>query len=120
MGKLSRTKGAVFERYVASKLREFFPAAVVKRNQQSDQPYDSDVSVSGANHVVDSLWFECQHAARANPLRKLSQAENDSPGDRIPVAVTKSNGCQPTVTLSLEHFLWILVLLPQSGRTGVS
>ena len=73
MGRKSKIKGKVYERKVASILRERFPelAEDIRRSIQSRGAEESDVA--GLPH----LWIECQDAQQPTPLSKLEQAEHD-------------------------------------------
>jgi hypothetical protein len=93
MGKLSRTKGANFERKIVRLLRERFPAYAlgIRRSQQGDGPRMSDVV------GVPGWWIECQCAApgKYDPHKKLDQAERDAhPAiyGRYAVAITQRSG----------------------------
>jgi hypothetical protein len=93
MGKLSRTKGKVFERRVASALRAQWPDAEIRRSSQAERAYEADVFARGAP-VLERLWMELQDARNPTPLAKLEQAERDvelrrrfQPDRRYPVVV---------------------------------
>lgn len=112
MGKLSRTKGKVFERKVAKLLREEFPefAEDIRRSIQSRAAEESDVT------GIPNVWLELQDAAAVTPLLKLLQAEDDRPAATwFPVAVTHKKGTQAIdVTMRQGHYL-----LLAAGRFGV-
>lgn len=100
-GALSRTKGHNFEREVASKLRDAFPTATVRRSDQGFGAREADVVVQGdAPALVKSLWMECQCSRKPTPLGKLYQAENDlvlyQGGDRTPVVIWRKHGARQT------------------------
>lgn len=121
MGKLSRVKGAVFERFVATTYRETFPefAEFVKRASQSHSAFESDV------HGLPGFWNECQDARNPTPLLKLEQAERDltrakqasnADQDRIAIAIIHKTGTpynKTTVTMRFRS----LVFLDTGRRT---
>lgn len=93
---MQRVKGKVFERRIATLLREAFPRATVRRAQQSAGAREPDVVVEGdCCPALASLWIECQDAREPTPSAKLAQATRDvlnrDPG-RVPVAVTHRTG----------------------------
>jgi hypothetical protein len=77
MGAMQRTKGATFERKIASILRLRWPNATVHRSSQADRAYDSDVVIDGGPEWTRNLWLELQDARHPNPRAKLAQAERD-------------------------------------------
>ena len=89
MGKLQRTKGKVFERLIASALRERYPAAEVRRTLQSQRAWDSDVVIDGDGvpNIVRALWLECEHSRNPAPRKKMMQALRD-----IGASATHQNG----------------------------
>ena len=97
MGRLQRTKGKVFERWVAQQFREAYPFLDgVRRSQQGAGAEQSDVT------GVPGLWIECQDAARPTPLAKLVQAERDVAEAKLqgilPIAVVHRAGSSRTST----------------------
>jgi hypothetical protein len=129
-GKLSRTKGKEFERWLARDLRELIgePAVEsagdvrtsrVRRGEQGHGAVHPDVRVEGL-----PFWFECQHAARPDPEAKLQQARADSAvsGEKwIPVAVVRRSGArgkhQVQVCMYLGDLLEVLRRWDQSPTT---
>ena len=104
MGKLSRTKGASYERHVASVLRPYYPNA--KRG----------LGQARAGHEVDDVegtpfWVQCKHGQRPNLLEALSQADRDriAAGDLRPsLVIARKNGGADVVCLRLADFLELL------------
>lgn len=72
---LSKTKGKVFERKVATAIRRARneTASVVRRTIQSDRPYEPDVVVEGS-----PLWVECTDARNPDFVKKYKQARRDA------------------------------------------
>jgi hypothetical protein len=78
MSLMQRTKGKVWERAIATRLRRAFPLAIVRRAIQSHRAYEPDVVIEGnAPNLVRRLWLECQDARKPDPDAKLAQAERD-------------------------------------------
>lgn len=111
MGKLSRTKGCVFERKVAAILRLHWPHASVHRSSQADRAYSPDVVVEGGPEWTRRLWLELNDARNPNPRAKLEQAERDAhastqriggQGDRYPVIVWHRLA-ERTIWATLRH-----------------
>lgn len=99
-GKMSRNKGATFERYLASVLKLVWPDA--RRGRQYDSARECDVEGTPlrieAKHY--STWPDVYGAL------KQAQDDNGKHGDNRPcVAITKKNRTQPTVTMFLCDFV---------------
>jgi hypothetical protein len=109
LAKLSRNKGARFEREAAAAFRRAFPDA--RRGLAQTRSGGESADVIG----VPGYWIECKVGARPNPLAALRQAENNSNGD-IPVAVCKVDRETPTVTLPLADFIALLSKTTHTGR----
>jgi hypothetical protein len=73
---MQREKGKRFERDIAARLREVFPATDVRRSSQADRAANSDVVITG-EPLLERLWLELQDARDPTPLAKLQQAERD-------------------------------------------
>ncbi len=94
MAKLSTTKGKVYERKIATLLREAFPGVTVRRASQADRAGNSDVFVVG-HPVLERLWLELTDSRAPNPFAKLQQAERDvrcAALDRVPVVIWHKMG----------------------------
>ena len=91
-GKFARDKGKRGERQTAEDLRIAFPmyAEEVKRGWQSREG-DDDPDVCG----IPGLWCECKSTERAQPRAALEQAEEDSKGRGMPLAVIRQNHKKP-------------------------
>jgi hypothetical protein len=100
MGKLSRTKGANFEREMVQRFIEVFgPDAVRRGFQYRDGSEVADV-------VTPCLWVECKRGRKTNIKAALRQAIEASQGKGLwPVAVCRDDQEDATVTLTLEDFL---------------
>jgi len=112
MGKLSRTKGASFERTVAEAFR-VAGFADARRGLSQTRNGAEVPDVQG----VDGLWLECKHRIRVNVREALEQAEVSArlSGDPwIPVAVTKENRTRVAATLWFSDFLAFLTRLREA------
>ena len=101
MGKLSRDKGARWEREVAKALRAIDPASKRTGYHQVAQGGSQDACDVSAG----LFWAECKVGARPPILGALRQAEAGCPVGRFPIAVCKVDRQAATVTMSLETFL---------------
>jgi hypothetical protein len=100
MGKLSRDKGARWEREVAKALRAIDPGA--KRTGF----HQAQGGSTGACDVSAGLfWAECKVGLRPPILGALKQAEDGCPPGRFAIAVCKQDRERPTVTMSMETFV---------------
>jgi hypothetical protein len=111
MGKMSREKGAAWEREVAKILAPVLPGARRGIGQARSSSEVADVDVS-------YLWPECKHGAQViyrAALRQAIEAErqyrkrNERAPSRVPVVVARDT-CQrdPVVYLRLKDFLPML------------
>ena len=98
MGKLSRDKGASFERCISTMLRRFYPKA-----RRGIQYRDGGKEVSD---VINTPYHvECRHGKTSNIDKKIEQAQRDCGGAPI-LVITKRNKGPILVTMLLED--WIL------------
>lgn len=98
MGRLSRTKGQVFERAIAARMREVFPNA--RRGLQfRDGMECPDVEECPGWHL------ETKHHARLNVHAALRQAIHDAKPGSVPVVVAKANRTEPIVVMQFEDWL---------------
>jgi len=116
MSKMQRTKGKVWEREVAAKLRAIF-GAQVKRGWQAREGCDAP-DIEG----VPRQWPECKHHAVVNIAAAMRQAVNEyanwieqrggnvtaRDASRWPVVYSKSNRTEPLVTMRMADFLVLL------------
>lgn len=106
MAKLSRTKGANFERQIAAKLREIFPGA--KRGYQARGAAQDGCDVEGTPY-----WCEAKtgKAPRLWPAWQQACAESDG---RAPIVVAHRDqavvgeGGQTIVIMDLDQWLGLL------------
>lgn len=100
MGRLSRTKGKVWERAVAAMFRDAMPSAAgsIKRGWQARSGKDA------ADVVVPVFHVECKHGIKPNPRAALEQAVNDASAGMVPVAVIKDNHGEPFVVFRAADF----------------
>ena len=101
MGKMSRDKGARYEREVARILNDWGWTA--RRGRQfSGSPDSPDV------HAPDFPWFlETKHVERLNLYAAFTQAIADC-GERMPAVVHRKNHSESLITLRLEDLLKVL------------
>jgi len=106
MGKLSRTKGATFEREIARAFTEalgveFKRTAPMQARQGSTEPdVDSD--------RCKVWWIECKRGKRVNVRAGLRQAAEDAHAGRVPLLVYREDGCKACVCLAPEDYLEML------------
>lgn len=121
MGKISRTRGANFERRIAARLRKQWPDATVRRSQQAHRAYESDIVVEGdAPKMACMIWWELTDAAQPNPPVKFVQAQHDLDAlgnkRRIPIVVWhKKRALGIHVTTSIGWFDFIRGLYQVDG-----
>jgi len=111
MSKLSRDKGARFERVVANLLKPVFGEKTIR---SSGQCFSGDTR---ADVDCPHLWVECKVGKRPNIKAALEQAEEakaSSGSDKTCVAVCKWDRQLPTATLRLDDFIEILKLAYRS------
>jgi hypothetical protein len=111
---MQRTKGKIWEREVAAKLRGIF-GEQVRRGWQAREGCD-DPDVVG----VPRQWVECKHHQRVNIAAAMRQAveESERADNRRapeqgrlkpwPVVYSKSNREGPLVTMRMDDFLVLL------------
>lgn len=141
LGRMSRQKGAQFERQLADDMRSIYdsPELVeqlikakadkdlkehrrllkssnVRRSDQGKGAKEPDLVIKGC-----VCWFELQHTGSANfnPLKKLEQAERDvreSGSSLWPVSICKCTGSSKiTVCTRFWTFLLLADLLPPNN-----
>ena len=111
MGKLSRNKGASFERFVADQFRaEGFELA--KRGLGQARSASEVPDVQG----VPGYWIECKHQRhvripaayeQASKARTVAFLSDEANGESVPVVVSRDNRRPELATLSLSDFLAI-------------
>lgn len=100
MSKLSRDKGARWEREVARLLREIDPGAKRTGFHQAQGG-----SADACDVAAGLFWAECKVGKRPPILAALAQAESGCPKGRYPIAVCKTDRQEPTVTMTLTDWL---------------
>lgn len=117
MSKLSRDKGARFERLVANLLKPVFGE---KTTRSSGQCFSGDTR---ADVDCPELWIECKAGKRPNIKAALEQAEEakaSNGSDKICVAVCKWDRQPPTATLRLDDFIEIIAKVYGSRDDDIS
>ena len=104
-GKTSRDKGARFERFLALVFKAMFPDA--HRGQQSHNPRHCDIEGTPfrieAKHWKKLTYQNVRDAAAQ--AEENGQRFND---DRVPIAITKRDGEEPLVHITLRYFLQLI------------
>jgi hypothetical protein len=101
MGKMSRTKGASFEREIATTMRQVFPGA--RRGLGQARSAREVPDVDGTPY-----WIECKNHRRVNIQKAFAQATTDTDAARAPVVVSKDLRTEVLVTMALSTFLALL------------
>lgn len=113
LGKLSRNKGKVFERFVAAAFREVY-GDTVKRGWQAREGHDApDVENT-------PFWVECKHHKKVNIHAAVAQAREESERAKsgLPILVaTQNNGERPLVVVEMETFFTLLAAYEASKKT---
>lgn len=103
MGKMSRDKGARFERIIASYFREYGYDA--HRTAQYCGKTGKAADVEG----VPGLHIECKHCERMSLYDWMDQAVRDTKNEIKPVVIHKANNKPILVTMRLEDFMALYV-----------
>lgn len=104
----SRQKGAMGERELAKKLREYGYEA--RRGQQySGATGDADVVGLPGVHI------EAKRVERLNIYDAISQSVHDARSGEVPVVMYRKNNCEWLVTLRFDDFM---ELYKESGLDG--
>ena len=98
MGKLSREKGAQYEREIARELRDIFGDASRRGFQYRDG--------TEAGDVLNPVFFiECKRQRRCNVKAALKQAiENCNDKTKYPVAITRDDNERSIASMDFEDF----------------
>ena len=115
MGKLSRNKGARFERFVANKLKRVFGENTTR---SSGQCFSGDTR---ADVDCPEIWVECKVGKRPNIKAALEQAEEaagSSGSEKTAVAICKWDRGEPIASMRLDDFIDILCRAYLGGNNG--
>lgn len=110
MGKMQRNKGARWEREIATRLREVFHGAEIRRGQQGDGAVRPDV-------VCPLVWVEAKAGGAWTYEGATNQACEDAAragaygATRWPVVLAKRNRARPVAVMDLDDFLDLLRVL---------
>lgn len=114
MGKLSRTKGAAFERRIARWLSRILGIEVWRQTDETQQGNMGDVRIAlaepAAAHPLlqhGQLVIQAKHMKQPSPWRALGEAE-DAAGDNFPVACIRRHGGEDIVVMRPDVFAWLL------------
>ena len=99
MGKMSREKGARFERQVASMFREYGYES--HRTAQFCGKTGQAADVEG----VPGIHIECKHCERMSLYDWIDQAVRDTKDDSKPVVIHKANNKPVLVTMRFEDWI---------------
>lgn len=102
MGKLSRTKGHSFERWVAKEFRKIFPQARRHLEYQMGEAFGVDVANVGEYRV------QCKRGKKYSSVSALKEIQICPIEGGIPVLVTKGDNEIPLAILPFEHFLHLV------------
>lgn len=102
MGKLSRTKGHSFERWVANKMKKIFPEARRHLEYQDAEAFGVDIANTGIYKI------QCKRGKRYASLSAIEEIQIDPIDGGIPLLVTKGDNKEPLVCLPFEHFLHLI------------
>lgn len=117
MGKLSRDKGARFEREIANRLKEVFGPRTIR---SSGQCFSGDTR---ADVDCPEIWVECKVGKRPNIKAALEQAEEAigiAKSDKTPVTICKWDRDIPIASMRLDYFIEIMNLALRGKYNGDS
>lgn len=97
MGKLSRTKGHSFERYIAVLLRKVFPDA--RRHLENHEDDANGVDLMGTGKYK----IQCKRGRKAAPISKIKEVQCGP--DDVPVLVTQGDRDQTYAVIPFEEFV---------------
>ena len=112
MGKMSRRKGATFERLVANEVKKVW--ATGRRGIGQARSAGEVADVEGT-----PFWLELKHRKQVNIRAAMRQAVEQSDG-RPPVVVSRSNGEDILVTMKLSDWLEEEQLAEQARKVARS
>lgn len=101
-GKRSRTKGHLFERWVANQLKKYFPDA--KRHLEYQQSEATGVDLVGTYPYL----IQCKRMKRYASLTAILEVQVDPIEGGIPVLVTKADNKEAIACLPFTEFLRLL------------
>jgi hypothetical protein len=104
MGKLSRTKGHSFERWVANQLRKVFPEARRQLEYQAAEALGVDIQNCGPYQI------QCKRGKRYASLKAIHEPQLDPIDPGIPVLVTKGDNQEPLAAIPFSHFVELVKL----------
>lgn len=102
MGKMSRDKGARFERRIAHLLRDYGFEA--ERGCQHSGGKDSP----DVKHNIDGVHLELKNVEALNIWKALEQSERDAGEGEMPTVVFKRNRSRIYVALGFEDWIELI------------
>jgi transcriptional regulator with XRE-family HTH domain len=102
MGKMSRTKGHSFERWVAIQFRSIYPEAKRKLEYQKGECIGIDLDNVGPYLV------QCKRGKKYASLSAIDEVEVDPIEGGVRVLVTKGDNKEALACISLDHFLHLV------------
>lgn len=116
MSKLSRNKGAAFERFVARKLRPIWSGA--KRFRQSNT---FDNTVDGPDVEAGPFDIECKHRKNVSRPAAIREAKEHARAGKQWATVIREHGqreADVTITLPLDVFVSLLQDVSRNNTTS--
>lgn len=107
MGKLSRAKGADFERDMAIELRVLYPSARRGAQMQARLGHAPSSSEKFADVEGTPWWIECKHGKAVSIPAALAQGTAATDG-RAVIAVTRIDRCDILATMYFRDFQHLL------------
>lgn len=102
MGKLSRTKGHSFERFIAVALRHIFPEARRHLEYQDAECFGVDLVNTGHYRI------QCKRGRKPASLSAIKEVVADELLGEVPVLITQGDRERVLVALPLEEFIRLL------------
>lgn len=107
MGKLSRTKGHSFERWVAAQLRSIWPKCRRHLEYQDGECFGVDIHGSGHYRI------QCKRGKKPSPISAIHEVQYDEMLGEIPILITRGDADQAYVVVPFEEFKRLLALYIQ-------
>lgn len=99
MGKMSRDKGARFERQIASYFREYG-----YENAHRTAQFCGKTGQAADVEGIPGIHIECKHCERMTLYDWIDQAVRDTKDDSKPVVIHKANNKPILVTMRLDDW----------------
>lgn len=113
-GKMSKNKGANYERKISKIFSDFFGYSFIRTplsggfaKQETSQDFKGDITPADRNKPFPFL-VECKNQERINIKDWIKQAQEESAANKIPLVIFHMNRGEDYVCLNLKHFLSII------------